>query len=536
VATLHWSIPGPPTRRRPRACCCVTPTPRCTAPRRPAGTASARPRRRHGGRGAAFVDPSEGRLIQSFRAREAPAPERFASPRRRWRRSPEFEDGHDDDPPLLDPRRPERGPRRALPAHPGRWLPPGPGHREEPRRVAPRRGPRRRHARSVRALLDQPDRLQPSEDGESRVRRAHLPPALNKPANSDVYTAYMAEFIETFSRIVPEKFRRTSSSSRAVPWRSRTPSRPRSTGRCRKNLAAGRGELGTRILHFRQAFHGRSGYTLSLTNTADPRKTSTSQVRLAARGQPQAALPGHPGGARRGRGARAAGRRRDRGGGGEVPARHRGPHHRAHPGRGRRQSLPRRVPARAARPRRPPRLPAHLRRGPDRLRHHGQVVAFEHFESSPTSSPSPRRRRSAASPPAAHRRGGLGVQVSSRINSTWAATWWTWCAASASSRSSRRTACSTTPRASARTCSPACAAWRRPSRARSPTRAGAPLRGLRPARRRDPRPRAAGAQRGRRARPRLGRARDPHAPAAVISIAEADEGLRGSRSAGAFFA
>ena len=40
----------------------------------------------------------------------------------------------------------------------------------------------------------------------------------------------------------------------------------------RKNLAAGRGELGTRIIHFQNAFHGRSGYTLSLTNS-DPIKT-----------------------------------------------------------------------------------------------------------------------------------------------------------------------------------------------------------------------------------------------------------------------
>ena len=32
-------------------------------------------------------------------------------------------------------------------------------------------------------------------------------------------------------------------------------------------------ELGTKVLHLRQAFHGRSGYTLSLTNT-DPRKTA----------------------------------------------------------------------------------------------------------------------------------------------------------------------------------------------------------------------------------------------------------------------
>jgi L-lysine 6-transaminase len=40
----------------------------------------------------------------------------------------------------------------------------------------------------------------------------------------------------------------------------------------RKNIAAGNGERGTEILHFERAFHGRSGYTLSLTNT-DPRKT-----------------------------------------------------------------------------------------------------------------------------------------------------------------------------------------------------------------------------------------------------------------------
>src|SRR6266508_224776 len=37
-------------------------------------------------------------------------------------------------------------------------------------------------------------------------------------------------------------------------------------------MAAGHGERGTQVLHFRRAFHGRSGYTMSLTNT-DPRKT-----------------------------------------------------------------------------------------------------------------------------------------------------------------------------------------------------------------------------------------------------------------------
>jgi L-lysine 6-transaminase len=43
----------------------------------------------------------------------------------------------------------------------------------------------------------------------------------------------------------------------------------------RKNLAAGKGAKGHQVLHFLEAFHGRSGYTLSLTNTADARKTDS---------------------------------------------------------------------------------------------------------------------------------------------------------------------------------------------------------------------------------------------------------------------
>ena len=42
----------------------------------------------------------------------------------------------------------------------------------------------------------------------------------------------------------------------------------------RKNIEKGiKVDDGMKIIHFKQAFHGRSGYTLSLTNTSDPRKT-----------------------------------------------------------------------------------------------------------------------------------------------------------------------------------------------------------------------------------------------------------------------
>ncbi len=98
--------------------------------------------------------------------------------------------------------------------------------------------------------------------------------AINKPTNSDVYTTALAEFMEIFSRIaMPSGFPHVffidggalaveNALKSAFDWK------------VRKNLAAGsRQEVGTQVIHFQQAFHGRSGYTLSLTNTFDPRKT-----------------------------------------------------------------------------------------------------------------------------------------------------------------------------------------------------------------------------------------------------------------------
>ena len=94
-----------------------------------------------------------------------------------------------------------------------------------------------------------------------------------KPTNSDLYTQAMADFVETFATTLPKGFHHLffveggalaveNALKAAFDWK------------VRKNLAAGRPEhLGSRVLHFQDAFHGRSGYTLSLTNTFDPRKT-----------------------------------------------------------------------------------------------------------------------------------------------------------------------------------------------------------------------------------------------------------------------
>ncbi|MFQ5484888.1 MAG: L-lysine 6-transaminase [bacterium] len=113
-----------------------------------------------------------------------------------------------------------------------------------------------------------PDMLK--EDFKEKI----LNVAIMKPSNSDFYTVEMAEFVELFSKYaIPEGLPNLflisggalaveNALKAAFDWK------------VRKNFAKGyKQEKGTQIMHFKQAFHGRTGYTLSLTNTADPRKT-----------------------------------------------------------------------------------------------------------------------------------------------------------------------------------------------------------------------------------------------------------------------
>ncbi|HQR45637.1 MAG TPA: L-lysine 6-transaminase [Thermoanaerobaculia bacterium] len=99
--------------------------------------------------------------------------------------------------------------------------------------------------------------------------------AVTKPANSDIYTRQMAEFVEAFTRIaVPASHGRHLFFVEGGALANENQLKAAFDWKVRKNFRKGyRREVGTKILHFEQAFHGRSGYTLSLTNTADPRKT-----------------------------------------------------------------------------------------------------------------------------------------------------------------------------------------------------------------------------------------------------------------------
>ena len=107
---------------------------------------------------------------------------------------------------------------------------------------------------------------------QPEVKADLLRAAKIKIANSDVYSEGYARFLEAFWRVVglPPLERMILIEGGALAVENTL--KAAMDWKVRKNMAAGRGERGTEILHFRRAFHGRSGYTMSLTNT-DPRKT-----------------------------------------------------------------------------------------------------------------------------------------------------------------------------------------------------------------------------------------------------------------------
>eukprot|EP01121_Diplochlamys_sp_Union-15-3_P017843 TRINITY_DN6369_c0_g1_i1.p1 TRINITY_DN6369_c0_g1~~TRINITY_DN6369_c0_g1_i1.p1 ORF type:complete len:454 (-),score=60.68 TRINITY_DN6369_c0_g1_i1:20-1381(-) len=96
--------------------------------------------------------------------------------------------------------------------------------------------------------------------------------ALHNPANSDIYTVEMAQFVATFERVaMPKEFKHlffVQGGALAVENALKTAF----DWKVRKNMANGIQDMGKQIIHFTLAFHGRSGYTMCLTNSGDPKK------------------------------------------------------------------------------------------------------------------------------------------------------------------------------------------------------------------------------------------------------------------------
>jgi len=106
---------------------------------------------------------------------------------------------------------------------------------------------------------------------DAGYRKSLLMAALGNPSNSDIYSQEFAAFVQTFRELaVPDAFRYLffiaggalaveNAMKVAFDWKAQ------------KNRAAGITGGADKVLHFVDAFHGRSGYTLSVTNT-DPVK------------------------------------------------------------------------------------------------------------------------------------------------------------------------------------------------------------------------------------------------------------------------
>jgi L-lysine 6-transaminase len=113
----------------------------------------------------------------------------------------------------------------------------------------------------------------PKMVNDEAFKKSLLLAAMSNPSNSDVYTQQYAQFVDTFSKVgipsyLPHAFFIAGGALAvenaikvAMDWK------------VQKNFAKGiKEEKGFKVLHFEKAFHGRTGYTLSLTNTL-PDKT-----------------------------------------------------------------------------------------------------------------------------------------------------------------------------------------------------------------------------------------------------------------------
>ncbi len=101
--------------------------------------------------------------------------------------------------------------------------------------------------------------------------------SVQKPSCSDSYTVEMAEFLDTFSRIAIPDYLSHVFLIEGGALAVENALKAAFDYKMQKNLNAGiyrsdEDENRLKVIHFKRAFHGRSGYTLSLTNT-DPIKT-----------------------------------------------------------------------------------------------------------------------------------------------------------------------------------------------------------------------------------------------------------------------
>ena len=112
----------------------------------------------------------------------------------------------------------------------------------------------------------------PKMTGDETFLKHMLQAALINPTNADIYTEEYAYCMQVFERVAIPSYLKYAFFIAGGALAVENALKVAMDWKVQKNFQKGyRREVGTKVIHFEEAFHGRSGYTMSLTNT-DPAK------------------------------------------------------------------------------------------------------------------------------------------------------------------------------------------------------------------------------------------------------------------------
>ena len=97
--------------------------------------------------------------------------------------------------------------------------------------------------------------------------------AINKPANSDIYSPEMATFVDTVAKHAQPAYLPYAFFIEGGALAVENALKTAFDWKAKKNISAGINTIPTSVLHLKDCFHGRTRYTMSLTDSPDIRKT-----------------------------------------------------------------------------------------------------------------------------------------------------------------------------------------------------------------------------------------------------------------------
>lgn len=105
-------------------------------------------------------------------------------------------------------------------------------------------------------------------DNIDRLTRA----SINKPANSDIYSPEMAEFVDTVGRVAQPDYMPHAFYIEGGGLAVENALKTAFDWKARKNISLDKPVGQNKVIHLKDCFHGRTGYTMSLTDSPDIRK------------------------------------------------------------------------------------------------------------------------------------------------------------------------------------------------------------------------------------------------------------------------